>query len=116
MLFNIFLNIIAPIFILILIGGVLDRTFKLDIKTLTRINFYVVVPAVLFVKMQNAEADLSIALPAAAFVVLQIVLLLGLSFLSRLLIKDEKKRTITALSMIFTNCGNMGIRKSRFFT
>ncbi len=48
MLANILLTIVLPLFLLIGIGVLLDRTFHLDVITLNRLNFYVFAPALVF--------------------------------------------------------------------
>lgn len=45
---NIFLNVFAPIIVMLMIGVFIDRKFKVDLNTLVKFNLYVFVPAFLF--------------------------------------------------------------------
>lgn len=52
---HIFLYNIVPIFIMILAGVYLGKKLELDIKTLTKVNFYVTVPAFTFSRLYTTE-------------------------------------------------------------
>ena len=41
---HIFMNSMIPIFMLIGVGFVLDKKFKLDLYTLSKLNFYILLP------------------------------------------------------------------------
>ena len=41
-----------PIFALVLIGFGLDRKFGIDVKTLSKVMFYLVIPSFIFTKQQ----------------------------------------------------------------
>ena len=43
-------NILLPIFIMVLLGFVLQKKFTLDLNTLAKLNIYVFVPGFIFVK------------------------------------------------------------------
>lgn len=55
--FTILANVILPIFVIIGVGFLMDRLFHLDMRTLSKLNFYVFIPALTFVKF--LESDLS---------------------------------------------------------
>ncbi|MVO99456.1 AEC family transporter [Paenibacillus lutrae] len=57
---HIFLNNIVPLSIMILIGAAMYRTFKLDIKTLSKLNFFVFSPALVFVKLYESELSVAV--------------------------------------------------------
>ena len=44
-------SVILPVFIIIGVGWLLDRKFQLDLPTLSKLNFYVFVPALMFVML-----------------------------------------------------------------
>ena len=44
-----------PIFILIGVGFILDRKFKLDLYTLSKLNFYILLPTFVFRAMYEAK-------------------------------------------------------------
>ncbi|WP_068774351.1 AEC family transporter [Paenibacillus sp. FJAT-26967] len=57
---HIFLNNIVPLSIMILIGAAMYRAFKLDIKTLSKLNFFVFSPALVFVKLYESELSVAV--------------------------------------------------------
>ena len=109
MLGHIFVSIILPVFVLIGIGVLLDRAFKLDVTTLSKLNFYVFVPALSFVKiieMQFSAGQVGIIVGfTVAHMAILFVLASGLTLLPGL----KGHRTVLTQSAIFTNCGNFGI-------
>ena len=52
---HIFMNSMIPIFMLIGIGFVLDKKFKLDLYTLSKLNFYILLPTFVFRAMYEAK-------------------------------------------------------------
>lgn len=109
MVFQIFLNVVAPVFLLILIGGMADRFIRLDIRTLTKLNFYITIPAILFTKIQTADLQMSSSGPVIFFMLLLTVALYGISYAAGLLIRRKEDRPVISMSSMFMNCGNMGI-------
>ena len=45
---HIFMNSMVPILVLIGVGFILDRKFKLDLYTLSKLNFYILLPTFIF--------------------------------------------------------------------
>jgi len=106
---GVFLSIILPIFILIGIGAAVDRLFRPDVPTLSKLNFYVFVPAFVFIKFLDADLALRATADIAAFRLLHIGILLGLAFL---LCRDRRlrpDRSVVTLGAMFFNGGNYGI-------
>ncbi|BCM89543.1 hypothetical protein IAD21_01390 [Abditibacteriota bacterium] len=103
-------DVIAPIFALIALGYVVQKRVGLDLKTLTRLNFWMFVPAFLWVHIFESKLNWielrSIFLHFAIF----FPLLGALTWFSARLIHppDRLRRAITA-SVLFYNSGNYGI-------
>lgn len=57
---TILLNNVIPLFIVILLGAVLYRAFKLDIRTLSKLNFYMLTPAVVFQLLYGTDISLAL--------------------------------------------------------
>src|SRR5689334_12417108 len=51
----ILINIIFPIFVIALIGYAAQKLLKMDTRTISKINIYVFVPAVIFTKIYEAK-------------------------------------------------------------
>lgn len=108
--FIILKDIILPIFLLIGTGFVLQRKLSLDIRTLTRLNIYILVPCFVFIKLYEAEFTFSFFLKILSFFVLYILIMFFIShFISLLFHFDKGKRTIFKNSTIFFNSGNYGV-------
>lgn len=107
--FGIFWQVIFPIFFIILVGALLERALTLDIPTLTRINFYAFVPALVFVKMLQADLSLLMMGSIALFVLVHSAVM----FLVALLLYRhgvfQPYRKVLLLASMLTNAGNYGI-------
>jgi malate permease and related proteins len=106
---NILLNNIFPIFVLIGLGFVLARTFSLDILTLTKINFYLLVPSFTFVYLYTTAIPLEMWKVLAAAIIL-----MSVNYSASYLIaiwKGYKTGLKNAFvnSVVFYNSGNIGI-------
>ena len=106
---SIILNSIIPIFILIFLGYITDKKFKLDMNTLTKINFYLFVPAFSFVNIYTIDISVDMV-----YVIILTVVLLGLNFifgagLAKLLKLPKKTAKAFENSMMFYNSGNIGV-------
>ena len=106
---SIILNSILPIFILIFLGFFVDKKFKLDTNTLTKINFYLYVPAFSFVLIFTTDISSDLLR-----VVLLHVMLLAISFyagagIGSLLKLPMKTKKAFENALMFCNSGNIGV-------
>lgn len=108
-IFNIFLNNILPIFILILLGLLMGRTFKLDLQTLSRLNFYVFVPAFTFTNLYSADLDVKAVMAFAVASVMLVVNLLVAWVAAKPLKLGKSQTKAFQNSIAFYNSGNIGI-------
>lgn len=109
MLIGIFLSIIAPLFLLIGVGVAMDRRFRLDLPTLSKLNFYVFVPALSFVKLLDAELPASSMATIALFSVVHPLALLALAWVVCAHRSLKPQRLTLSLGTLFYNAGNYGI-------
>lgn len=107
--FGIFWHVIFPVFFIILVGALLERALTLDISTLTRINFYAFVPALVFVKMLQADLALLTMGSIALFVLTHSTVLFVLALLLYRHPVLTPYRKVLLLSALLTNAGNYGI-------
>lgn len=106
---HIFFFNIVPLFILILTGVFLGRSFSLDINTLTKINFYVTVPAYTFTHLYTTGLGNS-QLLVLGFAVLQLLLLALIGYVTSSLLGHPKGMgKAFQNSVMFYNSGNIGI-------
>ncbi|MCL2707556.1 MAG: AEC family transporter [Defluviitaleaceae bacterium] len=107
--FGILTNSILPIFILVSLGFALDKKFNLDINALTKLNFYLFVPAFSFVNIFTVDITVDLAK-----ILVLAVLMLPLNYaagflLARLLKLPKKTGKAFENSLMFYNSGNIGI-------
>ena len=109
-LLTIFKDIILPIFIVMLIGFILQKKFTMDISTLSKLNIYFVVPAFIFVKLYSTQFSASLFGHVLLFFILLVLILYVFSALfAKILGLNRGKKTTFSNSTIFFNSGNYGV-------
>ncbi len=109
LILDIFITIVAPVFLMIGIGILLERLFKLDLATMSKLNFYVFVPALVFIKIMESTLAWSEVQGIALFTLLQVA---ALSLFCRILFHHPSLRehcTVMTMGMLFYNAGNFGL-------
>ncbi|MDU0205294.1 MULTISPECIES: AEC family transporter [Paenibacillus] len=106
----ILINNIVPISIMIAIGAVMYRAFHLDIKTLSKLNFYVFSPAIVFVKLYESEMNLNVILQVLLFFALFFSLLFAvIEIYIRIRKMKRGMRIAMRNSVIFYNSANYAL-------
>ncbi len=106
----ILLDIILPIYVLLMVGFVIQRKFSLDVQTLARLSIYFLVPGFIFVRLYETVFDLALFFQILAFFILFLVVLYVISQLvGTLLGMDKKRKTVFSNSVLFYNSGNYGV-------
>jgi len=114
-LFTVFVNVILPVFGIVLLGMQLGRRLELQARTLTRVAYYVFVPAFIFEAISGAQVPFAQALQMLLFIIVVHLLAVGVAgVLGRIL--GWSREMIAALVMIaaFGNVGNYGLALVRF--
>lgn len=114
-IFSIFLNVILPVFGIVVLGALLGGRLQLQASTLTRTAYYVFVPAFIFQAISSAEIQLDSALKMVFFIVVSHLLAaLIAGGIGRVL--GRSREVIAAFVMIasFGNVGNYGLAMIRF--
>ncbi len=105
-----FINVILPIFLIITTGAVANTVFKLDIKTLTKLQFYVLIPCMLFVMVYESELSGKIIINAA---IATIILLLTINIVSIIIAKlgkfSREDSSVFVNASTYFNCGNYSL-------
>ncbi len=103
-------HISLPIILLILAGFLFQKIFKTDVRTLTRLLVYLLIPVVIFVKIMEAELTWSLLLIVSGFILLLqgSMYLIGMAT-ARLLRQPPQMRCVTANALVLLNTGNYGI-------
>ncbi len=110
MFFQLFLNVCAPIFLIVGLGWVLDRKFRLHLESLVKLNIYLMVPAFIFTHVLDTELAGYEAVRIVAFTLATIALMFICSAIASKVFKMEgKQRQSLSLATMFYNCGNYGL-------
>ena len=114
-LFGIFLNVIVPVFGLVVVGYAISPRLKLDSRTLSRVAYYLFVPAFVFDVMSRTKVSAALAAGLSAYGIVTALLAAGLGYLiARLLGRDAKTTAAFVLIGVFGNTGNFGLPMVRF--
>jgi len=109
LIFYILSHNILPLFLLIGVGILLNKKFHLDINTMTKINFYLFVPAFAFVNLYETKIEVD-ALKAMVIAVLILLINALISFfLAKVRHYDRALRNAFQNSIMFYNSGNFGV-------
>ena len=109
-LYFILLEIILPIFVLVGAGIYLERRFKLDIATMSKLNFFIFVPALLFKALIESSLEFESLVMVALFQVALITVLLAVNWgVTKAVGLDGALRSAFLLATAFCNSGNFGV-------
>jgi malate permease and related proteins len=113
-LFLIILNVILPVFCLIGVGAFLHRKIKFDMNTLSKLNNYLLMPAVCFVNIYQTNMEGEIVLNILTFLIIQsLCLILFSTVIARLAKFDNRLSSTFKNSVILNNSGNFGLPVSK---
>jgi predicted permease len=109
-LFLIFIDIIAPVFTLVIIGYFVGPKLKLQAQTLSRTSYYILVPCFVFQTLANADiqADLALRMLLLSLLICGCCALLGF-LVARLMKKSINLTAAFILLAVFINVGNFGL-------
>ncbi len=114
-LVSVFINVILPVFGIVALGFLLGGRLELQARTLTRVAYYVFVPAFIFKAISTAGVTLDSTLKMLGFIIATHLLAAGVAGgIGRLL--GRSREMIAAFVMIaaFGNVGNYGLAVIRF--
>ncbi|EXX87687.1 transporter [Paenibacillus darwinianus] len=108
--FQILLNNVLPLSVMIAVGVILQRAFSLDIKTLSKLNFYLFSPAIMFQLIYETPISVS----AFGQVMLFIALFMAVQFAAVELVIRARgygggMKAAMRNSVLFYNSANYGI-------
>ena len=107
---SILLNNILPVFIIIAAGVWLDRKWKVDKRSLTRLALYVLAPCLLFSAIVQSTVDIGQLGAMIAYVLVYTVLLCAIAWgIGKLLRWTGPRVDALVLTVAFVNAGNFGL-------
>ena len=108
-IFDLLFSVIMPVFVIIGIGVLVDRTLKVDLPTLARLNFWVFVPSLLFLKVLDAQLDGNQIAWITFYAISHAAVLFTIAWLITLHPRLNDHRVIIRMGAVLFNCGNYGI-------
>ena len=105
-IFLVFLNVVTPVFILVVIGYFVGPRLKIDARSLSRTAYFVFIPAFVFNIISEAKIDFELALQMLSFVLVAQIAVALLGFLVGKALRQS--RDITAAFVLIATFGNVG--------
>lgn len=114
-LFSVFLNVVTPVFILVLLGYLLGPRLDIQYRPLSRTAYYLLIPAFIFSVLSRIQIDLATAgrMVAGIGIVYIATGLLGW-LAARLLGYGREMAVAFLMTCVFGNVGNYGLALARF--
>jgi predicted permease len=114
-LLGIFLNILAPVFLLVLAGYLAGPRLGLDARTITRVAYFILTPAFTFDVLSTATIEAALATRMALYIVAVYLLTAAAGYgVARLLRRPAEVVAAYVLIIVFGNVGNFGLPIVRF--
>lgn len=111
---SVVLNIIIPMLILVLIGYVLQIKFTFNLKALSNLLTYCLMPAAVFITIYQTEIQLSIVLQLLTFILLfSVVMIIISTIIAKLLQLTKPQSAVLKNSIVLINSGNYGLPVSQ---
>ncbi len=112
---SVFLNVILPVFGIVLLGYLLGARLELQAKTLTRAAYYVFVPAFIFQAISQSGIPLDAAVKMIVFITsTHLLAALAAGGLARLMGRSREVIAAFVMIAVFGNVGNYGLAVIRF--
>jgi len=114
-LFSVFLNVIMPVFGIVLLGYLAGGRLQLQAQTLTRAAYYIFVPAFIFQAISQSSISLEDAARMLVFImVVHLLAALAAGGIGRLLGRSREMIAAFVMIAVFGNVGNYGLAVIRF--
>lgn len=114
-LFRVLVEVILPVFGVVVVGFLAGPRLGLQAGTLTRSAYFVFVPAFIFRVISHTEVSLATAARMIGFIVLaQVVAALAAGGLGRLLGRSRELIAAFVMAAVFGNVGNFGLAAIHF--
>ena len=109
-LWHVFYTIVLPVLLLAGVGYVLQRRLGLDMPTLTRLNFYFVIPCLIYVSLVSSPITAERAFIVVGFNVATMAAMAAVTYAAAVLRKVPRdRRAAMLMTTLFHNSGNYGL-------
>jgi predicted permease len=109
-LWNILWFVVTPVLALAGAGWLLQKRFGLDMTTLTRLNFYLVIPALVYYLVVDSKLEAAQAAEIVLFTVCMLASNAALTYLVALIRRvPNQYRSAMMMTVVFNNSGNYAL-------
>jgi len=109
-IFLVFLNVVTPVFILVVIGYFVGPRLKIEVRSLSRTAYFVFIPAFVFNIISEAKIDSGLTLQMLSFIFVAQIAVALLGFLvGKALRQSREIAAAFVLIATFGNVGNFGL-------
>jgi len=105
-IFLVFLNVVTPVFILVVIGYFVGPRLNIEARSLSRTAYFVFIPAFVFNIISEAKIDSELALQMLSFILVAQIAVALLGFMVGKALRQS--REITAAFVVIATFGNVG--------
>lgn len=110
----VFFQVVAPILVLLIIGGIMQRKFRFNLKALSNLITYCLMPAAVFVNIYKTNVNPVVLGRILIYLFAFSLSLMAIStVIGKLLHLEKKKAAIFKNSIVLINSGNYGIPVSQ---
>lgn len=110
----IFQSIIFPILILIIIGALLQRKFVFNLRAVSNLITYCLMPAAVFINLYETSIEMKVLLEIIGYLLIfSFCLMIISSLISKVFKLDNENSAIFKNSVVLINSGNYGIPVSQ---
>ncbi|HRW13412.1 MAG TPA: AEC family transporter [Syntrophomonas sp.] len=100
---------IIPILVLVILGYLLGKKFELSIYTLSKLNFFIFVPAFIFVNLYTTSIPQDMLKVVAAVILLLLLNMIMVLIYAKIRGFHEGYKNAFTNSVLFANTGNIGV-------
>ena len=110
----IFFQVVAPILVLLVIGGVIQQRFQFNLKALSNLVTFCLMPAAIFLNIYETEVEAAVLDKILLYLFVFIFALMGISnVFVKILRLEGAKAAVFKNSIVLMNSGNYGLPVSQ---
>jgi predicted permease len=107
---EVFINVVTPVFLLVILGYLAGPRLGLEARTLSRYAYYILIPAFVYNITSSAKIEVGLALRMFLFILIVHLAAAAVGLIvPRLLRRSGSVTAATVLVAIFGNVGNFGL-------
>lgn len=105
----VFIEVILPVILIFLSGFIVQKIFKVDIKAISTISIYVLMPALVFKTFYTTPLDSKLLYIVLTALLIFFALVVVMMIITRLSKQDAEEESALILLTAFANSGNYGV-------